>query len=800
MDAMKIKRGTVLRRCTAWICGVLLMGMSLTACDPKTPVSSEPTTSSTSSTTATTTTTGSETTTGDPAPTDTEATSGETTTTRRTTTTTETEEPIVTEPTQPDDGNTVAEVRVVNGMPRLYVDGKRREPIYFMPPHYDFSTNAELDSQMKYASEYNVDLLIYPYSWENHDMRRFFNSALKGVVETMLTYNPDAYLILRLDVTASLERMGLDRSEAAWLNGVETESPSMASDAWYEKAKEILKNVVENVMSDEYLSKYIIGFEVLGGNSGEWFEYDYWDGQMDTSESNRKGFCEYLTSKYGTDAALQEAWGDPLVKLNTAPLPDHNTLPGINNDGNQGDRPFLLTSKEDQIYVDYFDYLNNQRAERLGGFADVIKEACDDTKLAIVYYGYQFETPTASSAHMATAKLLTYDSVDMLSGPVSYSDRNDGGIGSYMGFIDSVTAAGKMWMDEGDYRSPVHTIEPGAPSEHPATTALMNQVMRREIAKCMVFNTGVWWLDLQGAGWFNYESFWKQNENMMNLMNNYYNVQKKKTPDICVILDESAMSLVSTAHSYAANGLQGARSTLFRSGYDFGTYLVEDVINGNVDDAKVYIFLNPWRLSSEEVNALEEKIHQEGKVSLFMYGNGLTSAADFQKLTGMSVHSAEGGSMAMNMQGGVSSSVAQNSLAVNPAYYVDGSGVTTLGTYTGNGAAGKAGMASYTQDGWTSVFYGGTHLNDAMVTYLAGLAGVHRFSSSNDTLYADDQMVVLHASSDGQKTVQFPSNCTIYNLETNSWTTGSSITVDAYKGQTIVLFYGEENTIHKIVG
>lgn len=797
MDTMKTKKGSLLKRCTAWICGVLLMGMSLTACSPKTPVSSDPG-ETTSAPKAGTTTSVSEndTTTEGTLTTDTDATgTADSTTSKKTRTTTRTEGTTVT-----DNGNTVAEVRMVNGMPRLYVGGKRREPIYFMPPHFDFNTNESLDSQMKYASQYNVDLFIYPYSWENHDMRRFFNSALKSVVESMLAYNPDAYLILRLDVTASLEKMGLDRSEAAWLNGVESGNPSMASDAWYAKAKEIFKNVVENVMSDEYLSKYVIGFEVLGGNSGEWFEYDYWDGMMDTSESNRKGFCKYLAGKYKTDAALQTAWGDSLVKLNTATLPDHNDLPGINHDGNQGNRPFLMTAKADQKYVDYFDYLNNQRAERLGGFADVIKEASNDTKLAIVYYGYQFETPTASSAHMATSKLLTYDSIDMLSGPVSYSDRNDGGIGAYMGFIDSVTAAGKMWMDEGDYRSPVHTIEPGAPSAHPATTALMNQVMRREVAKCMVFNTGVWWLDLQGAGWFNYESFWKKNETMMNLMNNYYNVQKKKTPDVCVILDESAMSLVSNAHGYAANGLQGARSTLFRSGYDFGTYLVEDVINGKVDDAKVYIFLNPWRLSSAEVTALEKKIHQKGKVSLFMYGNGLTSEADFKKLTGMSVHSAQGGSMAMSMQAGVSGSVAQNSLSVSPAYYVDGSGVKTLGTYTSNGAAGKAGMASYTQDGWTSVFYGGTHLNGDMLAYLAGLAGVHRFSTSNDTLYADDQMVVLHATTEGKKTVQFPTSCTIYNLETNSWTTGKSITVNAYKGQTIILFYGEEKTLHKIVG
>lgn len=44
----------------------------------------------------------------------------------------------------------------------------------------------------------------------------------------------------------------------------------------------------------------------------------------------------------------------------------------------------------------------------------------------------------------------------------------------------------------------------------------------------MAFNTGVWWLDLQGAGWFNYESFWKKNETMMNLMNNYIQCAEEK--------------------------------------------------------------------------------------------------------------------------------------------------------------------------------------------------------------------------------------------------------------------------------
>lgn len=183
-----------------------------------------------------------------------------------------------------------------------------------------------------------------------------------------------------------------------------------------------------------------------------------------------------------------------------------------------------------------------------------------------------------------------------------------------------------------------------------------------------------------------------------------------------------------------------------------------------------------------------------------MYGNGMTSQADFKKLTGMTVESAPGGSLDMNMQNGISSSVASSSLGANPCYYVSGDGVTTLGTYKNNGATGKAGMASYSKNGWTSIFYGGTCLTDAMITYLADLAGAHQYVSTNDVVYANDQMVVLHTTNGGKKTVNFPKECTIYNLETNTWTTGDSVTVNTYRGQTVILFYGDEKMIHKIVG
>ena len=61
----------------------------------------------------------------------------------------------------------------------------------------------------------------------------------------------------------------------------------------------------------------------------------------------------------------------------------------------------------------------------------------------------------AVSGHFNMQALLNCEDVDCIAGPVSYNDRNEGGIGAYMSAAQSVLASGKLWFDESDYRTPV---------------------------------------------------------------------------------------------------------------------------------------------------------------------------------------------------------------------------------------------------------------------------------------------------------------------------------------------------------
>ena len=127
--------------------------------------------------------------------------------------------------------------------------------------------------------------------------------------------------------------------------------------------------------------------------------------------------------------------------------------------------------------------------------------------------------------------------------------------------------------------------------------------------------------------------------------------------------------------------------------------------------------------------------------------------------------------------------------------------MTVLGSYQGGPADGKTGFASYTRDGWTSVFFGGMKFSPTLLAYTAGLAGVHAFIEPGDVLNADAQMVMLHVSEPGQKVVSFPRECDIYAVDENRWSRGDRYIIpDAYRGQTILLLYGDRETLEPIVG
>lgn len=122
-----------------------------------------------------------------------------------------------------------------------------------------------------------------------------------------------------------------------------------------------------------------------------------------------------------------------------------------------------MTDPANRIYVDYLDYTNQQRADILNALGRVIKEATGGKSLVSVFNAYHTEVYSAASGSFGARHLIDSPYIDCIAGPVSYEDRNEGGMGAYYTFVNSLALSGKLWIDEGDYRTTFKT----APGSNP---------------------------------------------------------------------------------------------------------------------------------------------------------------------------------------------------------------------------------------------------------------------------------------------------------------------------------------------
>ena len=152
-------------------------------------------------------------------------------------------------------------------------------------------------------------------------------------VEQYLAIDPDAWLIINYPVNTSAQAWWMKKHPEAHcryedgsdiLNDYKTSKglrPAYASKVWRETYADVLRRFIRHIKSTPYAER-IVGFHSINGISAEWF---HWGSQsrnfVDYSEAGRDDFRRWLKAKYGTDAALQKAWGRADITFATATVP-----------------------------------------------------------------------------------------------------------------------------------------------------------------------------------------------------------------------------------------------------------------------------------------------------------------------------------------------------------------------------------------------------------------------------------------------------------------------------------------------
>lgn len=587
-------------------------------------------------------------------------------------------------------------------------------------------------------------------------------------IETLVKADPKGYFIPRIVfVPAPGWRRQYPNEVNHYADG-STDDPSIASNHFWMEAENALAALIEHVSRMGY-GERIVGYHL---ERGEWFHPA--EGGYDRSFANREAFRAWLRAKYkNSEAALRAAWYDGTVQFYTADIPPLPT----------NSRPELafFEPRKDRRWVDFLEYTSEVVADRLISLARVVKTASENRALVSVCYGYTFEFGHTFSGHLALQKLLESPVIDILAGPPSYRDRQPGGAGSFPGPVDSMPVHGKLWLSEDDtktYLAPANAspddFNPRIDSRH-AT----EQVQKRAMGKSLAHRSAIAFMDTWGEGWLDSEEIWRSVGGFTSRYGDLVRSHKTWSPEVVVLIGEKSLLHLQKGDAFVRRILRDQHDILQQSGASVGFYLQSDVLAKNFPtDAKLYVFLTPYRMPADQRAAIKEKLQNGGKTVVWMYAPGVCDARGepeegAHEIVGITLRqqswNSDIGSRIVDTRHPITEGIQNRHVGarerLNPSFSVDDDspGITVIGEYV---QSGLPSIAVREMANWRTVFCGEPALTAELFRGLCRYAGVHLYTTGGeDYVFAGDGWLTIHTARDGSRTIHLPPSRDLFSLD-----------------------------------
>ena len=359
---------------------------------------------------------------------------------------------------------------------------------------------------------------------------------------------------------------------------------SLYSDKFREDAAEMLRTLIEHFKSFS-AKDHIIGYQISGGNTQEWFHLDLGGGHQ---PETLPFFNAYL-------------------KKHSPALYPADTLPPLDelNGKNLIKSPLLKA---------FLRFASEEVAETVELLCRTAKKATDNKQIVGVFYGYT-----------ALSKLLDSPYIDFFSSPNSYINMRALGIDwPDMMPADSLKLHGKMCFMECDIRthltrSPESSRKGSDPLHYysesvwtgPPTEDLSVSAVRKSLARQLTHKHGLWWFDMFGH-WFSSDGIMAEMNRSLNLYSDTlsscsYDIKS----EVAVFLDETAFSSVGKNYPTASSPGH-LRLALGETGTPYSLYLLSDFdkIDFKTEGYKAVVFNVPY--DDGAVTRAAEKLNDSG--------------------------------------------------------------------------------------------------------------------------------------------------------------------------------------------
>jgi hypothetical protein len=568
---------------------------------------------------------------------------------------------------------------------------------------------------------------------------------------------------------------------------------------------------------------------------------------FDASPVMQDAFRAYAQAKYGTEAALRDAWNDPALTFGTVAVPTEAEW--------QAKRDTLLHWPEPAAVRrerDYFDLQRDLFRTYFRRFFAIGREATAHRPVLLGIDALKqpmagwllnqafgrmdhvtdpmndFGEMTLVTGGIDVGDLLDEPGWDIVITPSDYTARSVGYGWESEGINDSLRLRGKVMFVENDARTWM-----GAESETLGAFLTPEEVragLLRNTAWALTRGHLHYWMNV-GSSYFHdtriHEAAIRDERRMLDASPNWPHVETEHA--ICMVLDDGA--------AYHEDGTAGYQQLaclwqrhlgLAHSGLPYRVYLLSDLAKGNMPRYHTYLFPNLFEMNESRYALLRETVLRDGRLAIFGPATGITDGAtlsadwlsrllgiDFELIPKQAprraiLHGTHAITRNLPACSTFGDSFAYGPVLAPTRAAVNAGGFTTLGAATtfwfvnkpgvilkefGKGATGNGVAGARGTDDYAAVWSIAMPLPANLLRECARYAGSHVWCEDDAVVLASETVAAMHSVKTGLHTLHLPTPRPVWDLLTGEklGTGLTSIQVHLNAPETRVFFFGEDN-------
>ena len=667
-------------------------------------------------------------------------------------------------------------------------------PLYFHAHFPSGAAQSVVTEEVAMAASAGIHQYVIdvPLPWEG-DMNAFL-----GPITLVTQTDPKAAFFLQVDLNPPPAWLEVYPEETLRVAGKDGPYASPASEVWRRDARSALEALV-SAMSTSERPESLLGYVVGCLDSGRWYRAEGYD----TSAPNLAAFRNWLTAKYKENEAIQQAWADPDATLETIAIP---APPDTANTCR-----VFFDGPEMQRQIDFLQYTSDVTADAILVFVRGIKQAGGSSTPVMAPYGYTYELTANGAGHFALSRLLDSE-IDGFVSPISYVDRGLGGAGGMMGPVHSVIARKKKWLLIDDTRTGLArdpaTGEIARPKNLRAEDVY--SVQQRNFATALTQELGLIWSDPEGDGWLHEAAMWQGFGKMWGVYRNHIQESAQagsamplypSGPTLAVVADETSRFYQQCDKKMNEVLLNQVRDCAVRAGVPTTFYLLRDVIDKKVPPAQVYLFLNAFRLTSQDREQLHAVLQETKPAVIWMYAPGYidktASAENISATTRIRTKMFDGPAQAGSVWLLPANWIGKDEefgppLEVQPLFYIQDPDTNVIANFR---ASGKASVAmSFFEDSWTSIFCAEPSLTTPVLRQILRLLELPVIFQVTpvkfyDATYFGTNLLAFHAKETGERIVELERICDVQDLLAAEigWPRKGTLNIPLKTGETRLL-------------